>query len=121
MNREEKDVLSESRSRSGIELAREVAGGLDGWGWGSIKRGLKSSVTAPFKAVKYSFTAPYQATKAYATNKPVRNLSNFTRFSGVDAEISGMGEVTLEQISSLPPASRAKVQQALAAGRLRLA
>lgn len=117
MNREEKDVLSESRSRSEGELAREVAGGLDnsGWGWGSVTRRLKSSVTAPFKAVKYSFTVPYRGTKAYLTNRPVKKLSDFTRFRG------DMGKVTLEQISGMPPSLRAKVQRDLAAGRIRLA
>jgi len=58
--------------------------GLDhiGWGWGSIKRGLRSSITAPFKAVKYSFTVPYRATKSYITNKQLKGASDLTHFSG---------------------------------------
>lgn len=64
--------------------------GLDhlGWGWGSIKRGIRSSITTPFKAVKYSFTVPYRATKAYITNKQLKGASDLTHFSG-DEEVGG--------------------------------
>jgi len=115
MNREEKEILAESRSRSGAELAREVAGGLDdqGWGWGSIKRGLRSSVTAPLKAAKYSLTIPYRGAKAYLTNKPgnlaTKLLSTFRQ------------GITLEQLTRMSPALRKQVQKLIAAGKIRLA
>jgi len=65
-----------------------------GWGWKSpfkaaykgIKKGIRSSITAPLKAVKYSFTVPYRVTKSYVTNKQINSASDLTRFSGSMSE-----------------------------------
>jgi hypothetical protein len=76
--------VSKSLGRDEILGALEeiLGSDLSGWGWGSIKRGLRSSITAPLKAVKYSFTVPYKAARAAYTGRPETDASSFTRFSG---------------------------------------